>query len=80
MNYQMFKLVLEKAEETEIKLPISDGSCEKAREFQKNIDFCFIDYVKAFDCVDQGSPLFFSTPHPNPGNLEIARAKMSTPH
>ena len=25
---------------------------EKAREFQKNIDFCFIDYVKAFDCVD----------------------------
>ena len=52
MSYQMFKLVLEKAEETEIKLPISDGSCEKAREFQKNIDFCFIDYVKAFDCVD----------------------------
>ena len=26
---------------------------EKAREFQKNIDFCFIDYVKAFDCVDR---------------------------
>ena len=25
---------------------------EKAREFQKNINFCFIDYVKAFDCVD----------------------------
>ena len=25
---------------------------EKAREFQKNIDFCFIDYTKAFDCVD----------------------------
>ena len=25
---------------------------EKAREFQKNIDFCFIDYVRAFDCVD----------------------------
>ena len=25
---------------------------EKAREFQKNIDFCFIDYAKAFDCVD----------------------------
>ena len=24
---------------------------EKAREFQKNIDFCFIDYAKAFDCV-----------------------------
>ena len=25
---------------------------EKAREFQRNIDFCFIDYAKAFDCVD----------------------------
>ena len=45
----MFKLVLEKAEEPEIKLPTSP---EKAREFQKNIYFCFIDYAKAFDCVD----------------------------
>ena len=26
---------------------------EKAREFQKNIYFCFTDYIKAFDCVDQ---------------------------
>ena len=26
---------------------------EKAREFQKNVYFCFIDYAKAFDCVDQ---------------------------
>ena len=26
---------------------------EKAREFQKNIYFCFINYAKAFDCVDQ---------------------------
>ena len=48
----MFKLVLEKAEESEIKLPISAGSLKKAREFQKNIYFCFIDYAKAFDCVD----------------------------
>ena len=47
----MFKLVLEMAEEPEIKLPTSDGS-SKAREFQKNIYFCFIDYAKAFDCVD----------------------------
>ena len=46
----MFKLVLEKAEEPEIKLPISAGSSKK--EFQKNIYFCFIDYAKAFDCVD----------------------------
>ena len=40
-----------KAEEPEIKLPITIGS-EKARKFQKNIYFCFIDYAKAFDCVD----------------------------
>ena len=48
----MFKLVLEKAEEPEIKLPTSAGIIEKAREFQKNIYFCFIDYAKTFDCVD----------------------------
>ena len=100
VNFQMFKLVLEKAEEPEIKLPTFSLSCigegngnplqcsslenprdrgawwaavygvaqsrtqlkwrssssswitEKAREFQKNIYFCFIDYAKAFDCVD----------------------------
>ena len=48
----MFKLVLEKAEEPEIKLPTSSRSSKKAREFQKNIYFCFIDYTKAFNCVD----------------------------
>ena len=47
----MFNLVLEKAEEPEIKLPTSAGSWKK-QEFQKNIYFCFIDYAKAFDCVD----------------------------
>ena len=52
MNFQMFKLVLEKAEEPEIKLPTSVGSSKK-QEFQKNIFFCFIDYAKTFDCVDQ---------------------------
>ena len=52
LNLQMFKLVLEKAEEPEIKLPTSAGSSKKAREFQKNIYFCVIDYAKAFDCVD----------------------------
>ena len=51
MNFQMFKLVLEKAGEPEIKLPISAGSLKK-QEFQKNIYFYFIDYAKAFDCVD----------------------------
>ena len=47
----MFKLVLEKAEEPEIKFPTSIGSSKK-QEFQKNIYFCFIDYAKAFDYVD----------------------------
>ena len=50
MNFQMFKLDLEKTEEPEIKLPSICWIIEKAREFQKNI--CFIDYTKAFDCVD----------------------------
>ena len=52
MKFQMFKLDLEKAKEPEIKLPTSAGIIEKAREFQKNIYSCFIDYAKAFDCVD----------------------------
>ena len=47
----MFKLVLEKAKEPEIKLPTSTGSSKK-QEFQKNIYFCFIDYAKVFDCMD----------------------------
>ena len=54
MNFQMFKLVLEKAEEPEIKLPTSAGS-SKRQEFQKNIYFYFIDYAKAFDCVDHNT-------------------------
>ena len=47
-----FKLVLEKAEEPEIKLPTSAGSSKKQDSSRKNIYFCFIDYAKAFDCVD----------------------------
>ena len=52
MNYLMFKLVLEKAEEPEIKLPTSAGSWKNQESSRKNIYFCFIDYAKAFDCVD----------------------------
>ena len=48
----MFKLVLEKTEEPEIKLPTSTGSSKKQESSRKNICFCFIDYVKAFDYVD----------------------------
>ena len=51
MNFLMFKLVLEKAEDPKINCqhPLDHA---KASEFQKNIYFCFIDYAKAFDCVD----------------------------
>ena len=42
----------EKAEEPEIKLPTSAGSWKKQESSKKNIYFCFIDYAKAFDCVD----------------------------
>ena len=52
MNFQMFMLVLEKAEEPDIKLPTSTGSLKKRESSRKNIYFCFIDYAKAFDCVD----------------------------
>ena len=48
----MFKLVLEKAEEPDIKLPTSPGSSKKQESSRKNIYFCFIDYSKAFDSVD----------------------------
>ena len=43
---------LEKAEEPEIKLPTSAGSWKKQESSRKNIYFRFIDYAKAFDCVD----------------------------
>ena len=62
MNFQMFKLVLEKVEEKKKKERKGRGTRDHianiswtikiAREFQKNIYFCFIDYAKAFDCVD----------------------------
>ena len=53
MNFHMYKLDLEKAEEPEIKFANIHWIMEKAREFQKNIYFCLLDYAKAFDCVDQ---------------------------
>ena len=52
MNFQMFRLVLEKVEEPEIKLPTSAGSSKKQESSRKKICFCFIDYAKSFDCVD----------------------------
>jgi len=52
MNFQMFKLDLEKTEEPEIKLPTSVGSSKKQESSRKNIYFCFTDYAKVFDTVD----------------------------
>ena len=49
----MFKLILEKAEKPEIKLIQHLLDHRKAREFQKNIYFCFIYYAKTFDSMDQ---------------------------
>ena len=46
----MFKLYLEKAEESD-QIANIRWIIEKAREFQKNIYFCFIDYAKSLDCV-----------------------------
>ena len=52
VNFQMFKLVLEKGEEPEIKLPHPLDYRKSKRVPEKNIYFCFIDYDKAFDYVD----------------------------
>ena len=52
VNFQTFKLVLEKAEEPDIKLLTSAGSSKKQESSQKNIYFCFIDYAKAFHFLD----------------------------
>ena len=48
----MFKLDLEKAEEPEIKLPISVGSQKKQKKIQKNVYFSLIYCTNAFDCVE----------------------------
>ena len=55
----MYKLGLEKAEEPKIKLPtFIHWIIEKVKEFQKNIYFCYIDYAKAFDCVDHNKLIY----------------------
>ena len=51
MNFQIFRLVLEKAEEAEIKLPTSAASSKK-QESSRKTSISAIDYAKAFDCVD----------------------------
>ena len=65
----MFKLDLEKAEEPEIKLPTSAGSWKKQESSKKTSIFCFIDYTKAFDCVDHNKLWKILTEMGIPGHL-----------
>ena len=51
-NFQMYKLGFEEAEKSEIKLPTFTEAWRK-QESQKNIYFCFINYTKAFDCMNR---------------------------
>ena len=52
VNFQMFKLGLEKAKEPEIRLPTSTGSSKKQESSRKTSNFFFVDYAKVFECVD----------------------------
>ena len=52
LKIRKYWIIYKNIDELEIKLPTFIESPKKAREFQKNIYFCFIDYAKAFDCVD----------------------------
>ena len=76
MNFQMFKMDLEKAEEPEIKFANVHWIIEKARELQKNIYFCFIDYAEAFDYVDQPLTVENSSRYGNtrPPDLPLERS------
>ena len=51
LDHKESRKLFTRTEEPETKLPTSAGSSKK-QEFQKNIYFCFLDYAKAFDCVD----------------------------
>ena len=61
MNFQMFKLDLEKAEEPRDQIANICWIIEKASEFQKNIYFCFTDYAKAFVWITTNREKFFKT-------------------
>ena len=52
LNFQMFKLDLEKSEGIRDQTANIHWIIEKTRKFQKSMYFWFIDYTKAFDCVD----------------------------
>ena len=72
----MFKLVLEKAEKSEIKLPTSAGSWKKEESSRKSSIFFFFEYAKTFDCVDHNKlwkilkEMGILDPPPFPASLE----------
>ena len=74
MNFLMFKLVLEKAEEPEIKLPTSAG-WKKQENSIKKIFFCFIKYAKAFDCVGYKKTMENSSRDGNPRPSDLPPEK-----
>ena len=69
----MFKLVLENAG-TRDQIANIRWIMEKAREFQKNIHFCFIDYAKAFDCVDHNKENSSIDGHTRPPDLPLEKS------
>ena len=72
-NFQMFKLDLEKGRGTRDQIANIRWITERARKFQKNIYFCFIDYAKAFDCVDHNSGKFFKSWEYQTTNLPLEK-------
>ena len=81
MNFQMFKLDLEKAE-LEIKLPRSVGSL-KMQEFQKNIYFCLTDYTKAFHWITTNWKILRDgniRPHDLPPEKYVYRSRSNSWH
>ena len=74
INFQLFKLVLEKAEEPEIKLPTFAGSLKKQVSSRKNIYFCFVNYAKAFDYMDHNKlENFEKDGHTRPPDLPLEK-------
>ena len=70
----MFELDLEKAEEPENQIANIHWIIEKAREFQKNIYFCYIGYAKAFDCVDHNKTVENSERDARPPDLPLEKS------
>ena len=82
VNFQIFKLDLEKGEEPEQIAKIC-WIMEKARKFQKKIFFRFIDYNEAFECVDHNKLEYSegdgnTRPHDLPPEKSVGRSRSSS--